>query len=914
MSFVASRSINSSSRAISYKSFSSLLVRSYKFNNSYPKKASIFNGSLRSESNSVRFNSTAAATTVKASKASKASNNDLSIEETMKRLKKHKELKDESMKLINDSLHNYKKLIENSDVNSFKYKLSKKHYNIEFLNKFKDDFINKLNSNEIELNLTVKNLNIEKLNTISNLSISQFYYNPMIKNLPLFIYHLLNNKNLIYKLNLIKKNDKIDLNNNNNNDDQIINKDISYIVDLLIEKILYNQMKPFNLQFLYNDASNNQNFNKNLTFNIMDIDNPYEWFPEARKLKRKIVMHVGPTNSGKTYNALKRLENCSKGYFAGPLRLLAREVYDKFQAKGVRCNLVTGEEVIVDVDEYGNRAGLTSGTIEMLSVNDTYDVVVVDEIQMIGDEFRGSAWTNAVLGARAKEIHLCGEISSVPLIKKLVEMTGDELEINEYERLGKLLIENDPVNMSDLKKGDCVVCFSKNAILELKSRIEKETDLTCAVIYGSLPPETRAQEAQRFNDGYYDTVIASDAIGMGLNLKINRVIFTTCQKFNGRDMVPLTNSSIKQIGGRAGRFGVINENGESVGKISAIGKEELDDIRKGIEAPIEYLEKAILWPPENLWIKYYSMFPKNSLLSTVFSKFENDLNHLYTSSLSSQKQSVSPSSVSSSSSSNIKRDFEIASLREKKIISKFFEKEKLHSMNFNILDQLKFINAPSTLGSKATMAYLFNQLFKEFLITTMTRDKKSIFDYNALPLYLTSPKIDFLNSKGHNVTVDLKLPSLSQDKTLNEDEKTHFDTPPLTRAGTIDENGNLRTVAETVAGDEYILDDIPDSKEKDRLNAIKNDKFSYDKSRKIRKPKKFFDNAKLRDPIEDRLMKLEQLHKLIGSYMWISYRFPQSFVDIESATSLKELVEFRISQMLENLRSTPEKNKKYTFF
>lgn len=905
MSFVTLRSINSSSSVISYKSLSPLLVRSYKLtNNSYSKPTIIFNNKIQNNLNLIRFNSTA---TIKTLKTQEDINND----QLIKRLENHKKLKDESMKLINNSLNHYKKLIENSDLNSFKYKLSKKYYNIEFLNKFKDDFLNKLNSNEIELNLTIKNLNIEKLNTINNLSISQFYYNPMIKNFPLFIYSLLNNKNLIYKLNLIKKN-KI-INNNNNNNNEIINKDISYIVDLIIEKILYNQMKPFNLQFVYNDASNNQNFNKNLTFNIMDIDNPYEWFPEARKLKRKIVMHVGPTNSGKTYNALKRLENCSKGYFAGPLRLLAREVYDKFQAKGVRCNLVTGEEVIVDVDEYGNRAGLTSGTIEMLSVNDTYDVVVVDEIQMIGDEFRGSAWTNAVLGARAKEIHLCGEISSVPLIKKLVEMTGDELEINEYERLGKLLIENDPVNMSDLKKGDCVVCFSKNAILELKSRIEKETDLTCAVIYGSLPPETRAQEAQRFNDGYYDTVIASDAIGMGLNLKINRVIFTTCQKFNGRDMVPLTNSSIKQIGGRAGRFGVINENGESVGKISAIGKEELDDIRKGIEAPIEYLQKAILWPPENLWIKYYSMFPKNSLLSTIFSKFENDLNHLYTSS-SFSPHSISPSSISSSSSSNVKRDFEIASLREKKIISKFFEKEKLHSMNFNILDQLKFINAPSTLGSKATMAYLFNQLFKEFIITTMSRDKKSIFDYNALPLYLTSPKIDFLNSKGYNVTVDLKLPSLSQDTIVNEDEKLHSDTPPLTRAGTTDENGNLISIAETIAGDEYILDDIPNSKEKDRLSAIKNDKFSYDKSKKIRKPKKFFDNSKLRDPIEDRLMKLEQLHKLIGSYMWISYRFPQSFVDIESATSLKELVEFRISQMLENLRSTPEKNKKYTFF
>jgi ATP-dependent RNA helicase SUPV3L1/SUV3 len=615
--------------------------------------------------------------------------------------------------------------------------------------------------------------------------------------------------------------------------------DIESIMDIIVEKLMYMKFKPYHLQHTFNDKNNTQNYNQNLTLNIMDVDNPFEWFPQARKLKRKFIMHVGPTNSGKTYNALKRLESCSKGYFAGPLRLLAREVYEKFQERGIKCNLVTGEEVIVDIDENGNRAGLTSGTIEMLSLSDTYDVVVVDEIQMIGDQFRGSAWTNAILGAKAKEIHLCGEISAVPLIQSLVEMTGDELIVNEYNRLGKLVVDDKPVSIHDLKRGDCIVCFSKPVILDMKAHVEKQTGLKCAVIYGALPPETRAQEAQRFNNGEYDIVVASDAIGMGLNLKINRVIFTTTQKYNGKTNITLSDSSIKQIGGRAGRFGV----GESEGHITAISKDELHVVKKAIDAPVTYLKKATLWPPDGLWVRYYSMFTEDTDLNTMYRKFETDLSKHYR------------------KTKDIVRDFELQSLDDRKSVAKFFEKENLLK-RFYIQDQLKCIACPTTITGAPTRALklVTDDLFKQFMQTIISRSRKSIFDFESMPFYVTS--VD-------DVT----------ERPVIQNEKIHT----------------------TGAEDELEPEPVPASLKKEIVKKIK--KADIKQFQTLRTP------VNKIVPVEERLMKLEQFHRATGTYMWLAYRFPQCFTDIQSATKLRELIEYRISQMLGNLRASNKLNK-----
>ncbi|GAV27206.1 hypothetical protein PMKS-000670 [Pichia membranifaciens] len=614
---------------------------------------------------------------------------------------------------------------------------------------------------------------------------------------------------------------------------------IDYIMDLLVEKLMYMKFKPYYLQNVFNDRSNNQNYNQNLTINIMDVDNPCEWFPQARKIKRKFIMHVGPTNSGKTYNALQRLENCSKGYFAGPLRLLAREVYEKFQERGVRCNLVTGEEVVVDIDENGNRAGLTSGTIEMLSLSDTYDVIVVDEIQMIGDEFRGSAWTNAILGAKAKEIHLCGEKSAIPLIEKLVKMTGDDLFINEYNRLGKLVVDEDPVSIHDLKRGDCIVCFSKPVILDMKAHVEKQTGLKCAVIYGALPPETRAQEAQRFNNGEYDVVVASDAIGMGLNLKINRVIFTTTQKYNGKTNITLSDSNIKQIGGRAGRFGV----GEGEGHITAISKDELQVIKKAIDAPVTFLKKAALWPPDGMWVRYYSMFTEETDLNTMYRKFETDLSKHFR------------------KTKHIERDFVLQSLDDRKAVGKFFEKEHL-TKKFYIQDQLKCIACPTTITGAPTRALklVTDDLFKQFMQTIIKRSRKSIFDFESMPFYVTTSD-------------DVKEKPVLQ----NTKAYTHGS-----------ENSEIEPVPSSLKGE--IIDRIKKAEVKEFQT--------------LRTP------VNKIVPVEERLMKLEQFHRATGTYMWLAYRFPQCFTDLQSATKLRELIEYRISEMLSNLRASNKLNKK----
>ena len=252
--------------------------------------------------------------------------------------------------------------------------------------------------------------------------------------------------------------------------------------------------------------------------NVADLRFPSEWYPATRELSRAVHLHVGPTNSGKTYQALKRLEGAQSGIYLGPLRLLAHEIYTRLNAKGKPCALVTGEEQRLPEGD----VKMWSCTVEMAPLNEPMDVAVIDEIQMINHEERGWAWTQAFLGLQAKEVHLCGEARTVPLIRELCALTGDEVHVHEYERLSPLKVADRSLKgeLDQLEKGDCVVCFSVMNIHAMRKAIEKRTGKKCAIVYGSLPPETRAQQARLFNDpdNDYDFLVASDAIGMGLNL------------------------------------------------------------------------------------------------------------------------------------------------------------------------------------------------------------------------------------------------------------------------------------------------------------------------------------------------------------------------------------------------------------
>jgi len=250
-----------------------------------------------------------------------------------------------------------------------------------------------------------------------------------------------------------------------------------------------------------------------------DLRFPTEWYSGARQMQRDIHLHVGPTNSGKTYNALKRLEESGSGFYAGPLRLLAHEVYSRFKAKEVPCDLITGDDIRLDDNE---EVMISASTVEMVDTSKPVEVAVIDEIQMIESRERGWAWTRAFLGANAAEVHLCGENRVVPLIRELTASMGDTLHIHEYKRLNPLKVMSRSLegNFNNLKRGDCMVSFSIVTLHALKKQIEVDTGRRCAIVYGSLPPETRAQQAALFNDpdNEYDFLVASDAIGMGLNL------------------------------------------------------------------------------------------------------------------------------------------------------------------------------------------------------------------------------------------------------------------------------------------------------------------------------------------------------------------------------------------------------------
>ncbi len=356
-----------------------------------------------------------------------------------------------------------------------------------------------------------------------------------------------------------------------------------------------------------------------------DLTKPHEWYPYARLNKRKIIFHAGPTNSGKTYHALQRLKQAKKGMYLAPLRLLAAEVYENLTSEGIYTNLITGQEAReVPFSTH------VACTVELADINRDYEVVVIDEIQMLCDSFRGFAWTRALMGVRCKEIHVCGGAEAREIVEKICKMCGDDIEIKNYERFSELKVQTESLAMSSTEKGsyakvrpgDCVVAFSKPDIFAIKREIENSTQYKCCVIYGTLPPEIRAEQARRFNDpnSGYDVLVASDAIGMGLNLSIKRIIFNSMFKNNGEKIVQLDHSSVKQIAGRAGRRNSPYPHGE----VTCRDPFDMKHLRKCMSTEIEPIMKAGLIPTashiglfNDLLMKYGPSHDENELHKTI---------------------------------------------------------------------------------------------------------------------------------------------------------------------------------------------------------------------------------------------------------------------------------------------------------
>jgi ATP-dependent RNA helicase SUPV3L1/SUV3 len=353
---------------------------------------------------------------------------------------------------------------------------------------------------------------------------------------------------------------------------------------------------------------------------LTDLTQPANWFPAARAMRRTIIAHLGPTNSGKTHAALEALSRADGGAYCGPLRLLAAEVADRLNGAGVACHLVTGQEqrqvpgarhtastvemAVLDRELAVRGAGAAAcrlwAEVEQQPMDHAQhvfgqqcrvpappkpasrlpgwrvrpQVAVVDEVQMLADPARGAAWTRALLGLPAAQLHVCGDPAVLPLLQALAAQCGDDLQVRargrragaaagayagwlccswlpaclhpsprfhglcaaprlpqvvtwrppvtrclqvlRYKRLSPLVVAGGPVDLQDVSPGDCVLAFSRRHLHRLRRELEA-AGARPAMVYGALPPDARRAQAALFNDpeSAANTLVASDAVGEG---------------------------------------------------------------------------------------------------------------------------------------------------------------------------------------------------------------------------------------------------------------------------------------------------------------------------------------------------------------------------------------------------------------
>ena len=255
---------------------------------------------------------------------------------------------------------------------------------------------------------------------------------------------------------------------------------------------------------------------------------------------------LGPTNTGKTHLAVERMLGHASGMIGLPLRLLAREIYDRVAAaRGPRCvALITGEEKIVPA-----RPAYFVATVEAMPLGAPVEFVAVDEIQLAADPERGHVFTNRLLHARGlSETMLLGAATMAPLVRRLLP----DARIVSRERFSALTWAGGR-KVSRLPRRSAVVAFSAEEVYAIAELIRRQRG-GAAVVMGSLSPRTRNAQVALFQSGEVDFLVATDAIGMGLNMDVDHVAFAGLSKFDGKRRRPLFAHEVGQIAGRAGRF------------------------------------------------------------------------------------------------------------------------------------------------------------------------------------------------------------------------------------------------------------------------------------------------------------------------------------------------------------------------
>ena len=259
-----------------------------------------------------------------------------------------------------------------------------------------------------------------------------------------------------------------------------------------------------------------------------------------------VVAILGPTNTGKTYLAIERMLEHGNGVIGFPLRLLAREVYDKVVEKigKDRVALVTGEEKIIPP-----KADYYLCTVESMPLDINFEFVAIDEIQMCADPERGHIFTDRLMNYRGDKLTM---FLGSDTVKKIITELVPSTEFIYRERLSKLSYSGYK-KISRIRPRSAIIAFSVDDVYALAEFVRRQKG-GAAVVMGSLSPKTRNSQVEVYQSGDVDFLIATDAIGMGINMDIDNVYFSGLKKYDGRNVRSLRDSEIGQISGRAGRY------------------------------------------------------------------------------------------------------------------------------------------------------------------------------------------------------------------------------------------------------------------------------------------------------------------------------------------------------------------------
>ena len=295
-------------------------------------------------------------------------------------------------------------------------------------------------------------------------------------------------------------------------------------------------------------------------------------------IKNKITAVLGPTNTGKTFLAIETMLSFESGMIGFPLRLLAREVYDKIIQKidPKKVALITGEEKIIP-----SNAKYFLCTVESMPIDKNLEFVAVDEIQMCSDNERGHIFTDRLLNLRGEKLTM---FMGSNTIKKLISKLDEDVEFINKERLSKLTYVGHK-KISRIERKSAIIAFSAEEVYAIAELIRRQKG-GAAIVMGSLSPKTRNAQVNLYQSSDVDYLVATDAIGMGINMDLDNVYFSNLKKYDGKKLRRLNLAEIGQISGRAGRylndgvFGITGDCGEiNAEEINLIENHKFEEIR-----------------------------------------------------------------------------------------------------------------------------------------------------------------------------------------------------------------------------------------------------------------------------------------------------------------------------------------------